>query len=118
MHLNIEHKLDLIQQLHREQEENERSIYRNLKSRNYDHERNDLDAYGYSRSYGRNRRTEESSYNNWPASFQLRLLMAVLCFLCLFVIEKKEIEFYGIGYTEITEYLDSNMTVEQFLAYF
>ena len=79
MLLDIEHKLDLIQQIHREQAGNELQ-------------------------------------GTWFASFHLRLLLAMLLFLCFFVMEKKKIEIYGISYTEIVEYIDSNIDISELSA--
>lgn len=85
--MNIENKLELIQQIHREQEKNE---YR-----------------GYGRGY-----SEEEVQGSWFASFRLRLLLAVLLFLCFFIMEKRGIVVEGIGCMEIIEYIGSNITFE------
>ncbi len=105
--MDIEDKLNLIQQLHREQEENERYIYQNYNFKNY----NRSDS-GY-RSYGRAHPIEETVPNSWIASFRLRLLLSVLLFLCFFVMEKKGIVFDGIGCTEIVAYIEKNMDIEK-----
>lgn len=97
--MNIEHKLDLIQQIHREQAENERNFYRR-----YRYRESDYHDYGV---YGRNL-TEEKEGNSGIASFRLRLLIAVLLFLCFFLMDKKEVIFEGIGCSEIVECISSN----------
>ena len=106
--MDIEDKLDLVQQIRREQTENERYFYNNLKGRKYD-------SYEYG-NYGRYYSGEEEQQGTWFASFRLRLLFAMLLFLCFFVMEKKEIAVEGIGCAEIVEYISSNMNIENFSA--
>ena len=77
--MDIEHKLDLIQQIHREQGENELYIYD----------------------------------KSWMASFLFRLLIAVLLFLCFFVMDKKEIVYKEIGSSKIVQYISENMDIEE-----
>lgn len=84
MLLDIEQKLDLIQQIHREQEKNERYY-----------------------------RKESEGQVSWSASFRLRLLLAVLLFLCFFVMEKKQVEVGGICSSDIVDYIGSNMDIEK-----
>ena len=105
--MDIEDKLNLIQQLHREQEENERNIYHNLRYRNYDRKWNDFSVCddGY---YKRDDSQNQEVQGSWIASFRLRLLLAVLLFLCFFVMEKKNIKYGEIGYQEVVEYIGSN----------
>ena len=80
--MDIEHKLDLIQQIHREQAESERNFYRKYNYREPVY--HDYGVYGKSRS-------EEKETISWIASFRLRLLLAVVLFICFFVMEKKEL---------------------------
>lgn len=110
--MDIEHKLDLIQQIHREQEENERLINSNLKQRNYNRENYTPGIYDY-RGHGRNFSEEQDLQGAWFASFRLRLLLAVLLFLCLFTMDKKEIEIGGIGSVEIIDYIEKNMDIKE-----
>lgn len=90
--MDIEHKLDLIQQIHREQ------------------------AYDY-REERRSYSEEQELQVSWFASFRFRLLVAVLLFLCFFVMEKKEIKYGGIGATEIVNYIDSNINIDKLSAF-
>ena len=55
----------------------------------------------------------ENETVSWVASFRLRLLLAVVLFMCFFVMEKKEIVFEGVGCTEIVECISNNFDVEE-----
>ena len=91
--LDIEHKLELIQQIHREQEENERYIYK----KNF----------------------EETGFRaSWFASFRFRLLVSILLFLCFFVMDKKEIVYGEINSSNIVNHINDNMGMEEVLTYF
>ena len=114
--LNIEHKLDLVQQIHREQKENEKYIYNNLKQRKYNRGIYNTDAYDYGR-YEIDYSGGQEGQVSWLASFRFRLLVAVLLFLCFFVMEKKGIKYGGIGSEEIVEYIDSNMNMDKLSAF-
>ena len=94
--MDIEQKLDLIQQIHREQAESERNFYRKYNYRQSD--------YG---GYEKNQTVENDSISR-IASFRLRLLLAAALFLCFFLMEKKEIVFEGIGCKEIIECISRN----------
>ena len=98
--MDIEQKMDLIQQIHREQMENERNFYKkyNYKERDYS-----------------NNQTVENEPSSWVASFRLRLLLAVLLFLSFFVMDKKEIVFEGIGCIEIIECISSDFSMENWI---
>lgn len=111
--MNIEHKLELIQQMHREQEENERYIYDNLKQKIYRKGLYDPDlySYGYDSCY-RMDFTGKETQISWFASFRFRLLVAVLLFLCFFVMDKKEINYGGIDSIEIVESIDENFSLK------
>ena len=101
--MDIEQKVDLIQQVHREQAESERNFYRkyNWKGSVY-HDSGVSEKYLF----------KENETASWVASFRLRLLLAVVFFMCFFVMEKKEIVLEGIGYTEIVESISSNFSIE------
>ena len=93
----IHQKFDLIQQIHREQEENEKSFYVTYRDKY-----NDL--YSYSQADG--------SSNVIPSSsFRLRFLLAILFFLVFFVMEQKKIVVEGIGSSQIVEYISCNYEV-------
>ena len=110
--MDIEQKLDLIQQIHKEQVENERYICHNLrKNYNWEEGANSRDK-SYYKCYGDSYQTQKEIPGNRMASFRLRLLLAVLLFLCFFVMDKKEIAFEGIDCQEIVEYIESNMEFE------
>ena len=104
--MDIEQKLDLIQQIHREQAESERNFYRKYNYRE--------PAYHEYRAYGENQIQDKEPVLS-IASFRLRLLLAVLLFLCFFIMEKKEIVFEGVGCPEIVECISSNFDVENLL---
>ena len=101
--MDIEHKLDLIQQIRREEAESERNLYR--KYRYKESVYRDYGGHGQKQS-------EEKEQISRVASFRLRLLLAVALFLFFFVMEKKEIEVEGIGYKEIVEYVGKNMDIK------
>ena len=82
--MDIEHKLNLIQQIHREQEKN-----------------------GF--------QTQEIQ-KKWFHGFKFRFLIAVLLFLCFFVLDKKEIVYEEIGSAEIVEYISENMDIQELTA--
>ncbi|MBR4983716.1 MAG: hypothetical protein IKY94_14320 [Lachnospiraceae bacterium] len=87
--MDIERKLDLIQQMHREQAENERYIY-------------EKDSLGKSSRF---------------TSFRFRLLVAMLLFLCFFIMDKKEIVYGKMDSSKIIEQIESNLKIEDLLAY-
>ena len=91
--MDIEHKLDLIQKIHREQEENERYIYKK------DFQETGVEASPFS-------------------SFRFRLLVSILLFLCFFIMDKKEIVYGEINSSNIVNHINSNMRMEEVLAYF
>lgn len=90
--LDIEHKLDLIQKIHREQEENERYIYKK------DFQETGVEASPFS-------------------SFRFRLLVSILLFLCFFIMDKKEIVYGEINSSNIVNHISSNIIMEDVLAY-
>ncbi len=90
--LEIHEKLELIRQIHKEQEENERALYyRGMDSRS---------------------QTFSEANGAWSDFFRLRFLLAVLLFLGLFVMEKKDMEIGGLKFGNITEYIGQNMDLE------
>ena len=114
--MDIEHKLNLIQQIHREQEENERYVYENLRQRNYSRRVYDFDDYAYDlgKNYRKDSRRQKSK-ETWFVSFRFRLLIALLFFLCFFVMEKKEIVYKEIGSAEIVQYISENADIQEFI---
>lgn len=108
--MDIEHKLDLIQQIHREQEENERYVYDNLRRRNYNKKAYDADTYIF--DYNRMDSCRQETQIFWLASFRFRLLVAVLLFLCFFVMDKKKITYKEIGSNKIVQYISENMDIK------
>ena len=89
--MDIEHKLNLIQQIHREQEKNEKYIYDSLVYRNYNRGLNTMDDYGYNyTNYYKNGFQTQEIQKKWFHGFKFRFLVAVLLFLCFFVLDKKE----------------------------
>ena len=97
--MDIDHKLDLIQQIRREQAESERKFY--CKGH---YKESVYDDYRWE---GKKRTEEEQIFR--IASFRIRLLLAMAFFLLFFVMEKKGIEVEGIGCQEIVEYVGKNM---------
>ena len=79
--MDIEQKLDLIQQIHREQAESERNFYRK-----YNHKEPVYYDYGVYEI----KQSEENERISWAVSFRLRLILAIVLFMCFFVMEKKE----------------------------
>ena len=112
--LNIEHKLNLIQQIHKEQEENERYIYNNLRQRNY-HKiaENGDDFYGgYKDNFPKDLlRTDVQTLGG--KSLRFRLLVAILLFLCFFVMDKKKIVYMEVGSNDIIRYISENIEIPQ-----
>lgn len=107
--MDIEQKLALIQQIHREQAENERYVYNNLRRRKYNCGTDYWDEY--SGDYGKDVYKHQSQRNRF-GSFRLRLLVAVLLFLCFFIMDKKDIAYREIGSREIVEYVGSNFQMK------
>lgn len=101
--MDIEQKLDLIQQIHREQAENERYVYDNLKRKTY---RQESDSP----------KDRECGISRW-SSFRFRLLVAVLLFLCFFVLDKKELVYGEVNSSKIMEQIENNMEMEDFVVY-
>ena len=91
--LDIEQKLDLVRQIHREQEENER--------------------YYLGRDF-----QGQKSQISWFASFRFRLLVAMLLFFCFFVMDKKEFVYGEMDSSKIIAHIESNMTMEELMVYF
>ena len=91
--MDIQQKLDIIQQIHREQAENERYFYQNDSK-------------------------EKENKISRLASFRFRLLVSVLLFLCFFVIDKKEITYGEIKASRIINHIESNIEIEDFIVYF
>lgn len=107
--MDIEQKLTLIQQIHREQEENERYIYNNLRKR--DNYRGTNHFGEYSGNYVKDVYRHQSQ-RNWFSSFRFRLLVAALLFLCFLVMDKKNIAYREIGSREIVEYIGNNFQMK------
>ena len=93
----IHQKFDLIQQIHREQAEDEKSFYRIYQGKNNN-------VYSYDQLDGSSKVTSSSS-------FRLRFLLAILFFLMFFAMEQKEIVLEGIGSSEIVEYISCNYEI-------
>ena len=113
MILDIEQKLDLVQQIHREQEENERYIYDNLRKRQISRSSAVVNGYSYDLGCYNGRNFKDDEYQmSWTISFRLRLIISVLLFLCFFIMDRKDIVNEGIGSVEIAEYIESNFVIE------
>lgn len=113
--MDIEHKLNLIQQIHREQEENERYIYDSLVHRNYSRGLNSADMHMYDyRDYDKKYLQNQEVQGKWLASFRIRFLIAILLFLCFYVMDKKEITYKEVGSNKIVEYISETMNVQEF----
>ena len=102
--MDIEQKLDLIQQIHREQAENERNLYRK-----YHYRESFYNDYGMSG----NKQSNEKEPISRIASFRLRLWLAIALFLCFFIMEKKDLVFEGIGCIEIIECISNDFITLQ-----
>ena len=107
--MDIEQKLALIQQIHREQAENERYIYDNLRQRDNN---KGINYFGeYSGGYGKDVYRRQSQ-GTWFGSFRFRLLVAALLFICFFVMDKNNVAYKDIGSQEIVEYIGSNFRMK------
>ena len=93
--MDINHKLDLIQELRREQSRRERVIYRN-----------------YDRSFRGDSSLEEENLKSVFASFRLRLLTAILLFLCFFLMDRKDVSFGEIGKQQIVECISGHIMTD------
>ena len=109
--MDIEHKLELIQQIHREQEENERYV----RQRNYHYGLDLRENYSYEskNSYGKELLKTDKKIS-WYTSFCIRLLLAVLLFLSFFLVDKRGLVYHGIGSKEIVQYISKNMEIREF----
>ena len=110
--MDLEHKLHLIHQIHREQEENERYIYESLRIRNYD--RSDSASDGYHRNYYQFRELgREEKPENWFGSLKLRILLSALLLLCFILMDRKGIVYKENGSKEVIEYISQNMDIQK-----
>lgn len=114
--MDIEQKLSLIQQIHREQEENERYIYDNLRRRSYKQgtEYFPVSYENYEKGYRKDFQKAEATRFGF-ASFRFRLVAAVLLFLCFLIMDKKEYSLGEITSAKILDYIDNNMTITDFI---
>lgn len=112
--MDIEQKLNLIQQIHREQEENERYVYNNIrmKKSNRMSERFDDFSEGY-RIKSEKDGWEHDTQTYGGNSLRFRMLVVLLLFLCFFVMDKKEIVYKEIGSKEIIQYISKNMEIQE-----
>ncbi len=90
--MDIEQKLCLIRQMHREQEEQERYYGRDFRDR-------EIKSSGFS-------------------SLRFRLLVSMLLFLCFFVMDKKDIVCGKIDSSKIIEYIECNPEMKELMSYF
>ena len=89
--MDINHKLDLIQKLRKEQAVREQECYRN-----------------YCRE---NRQVQPTLYDVNKGkinSFRLRFLLAILLFLCFFLLEQRNIKIWEIDADKIADYIGEN----------
>lgn len=114
--MDIEQKLSLIQQIHREQEENERYIYDNLRRRNYKQRAEffPVSYENYENGYRKDFQKAEAAGFGF-ASFRFRFVVAGLLFLCFLVMDKKECGLGEITSAKILDYIDNNMTITDFI---
>lgn len=96
--MDINHKLNLVQELRKEQERRERDIYR-------------MDS---GRSYGEFSTVQYMDENPF-VSFRIRLVVAILLFLCFFLLDKTQMQVGEIDPVEIVEYIDGNFTMNDLL---
>ncbi len=92
--MDIHGKMEVIRQIHKEQEENERALYYRVSDWNHQPQREGQGA--------------------WFSFFRIRFMLAVLLFLCLFVMEKKKIDIGGLTYMKISEYIENDMDFDEF----
>lgn len=90
--LDIDHKLEVIRQIHREREEYEKYGYQ---------------EYGVWET-GKKDTRQEPGQKSWLTGFCIRTVAAMLLFLCLFWMEKTERDLWGMDYAEIVEYLGTD----------
>lgn len=110
--MDIEHKLYLIQQIHKEQEENERYIYDNLRQRNYRKmAENDAALWGGHKDDYRKDLLRDEVQSLGGNSLRFRLLVAILLFLCFFVMDKKEIVYMEVGSNDILRYISETIEI-------
>ena len=110
--MDIEQKLDLIHQIHREQEQNERYLYDNLRQRTYHRGTKENDSfwenYGYDDWKNWREQNVQTSMGN---SLRFRLLVSILLFLCFFAMDKKEITYMEVGSNDIVRYISENIEI-------
>ena len=94
--MDIERKLSVIQEMRREQMRRERENH-------YPEYRRSVDL----RTMGEEKKV------NWLWSLQLRFLIAILLFLCFFIMEQKQIRIGEMGSFEITKYIERNILQEE-----
>ena len=110
--MDIEQKLNVIQQLHREHEENEKYMYNNMRQKKYNRGLENYGSYTYD---------SENYYTSWGenvqtlggSSLRFRLLVAILLFLCFFVMDKKKIVYMEVGSNDIIRYISENIEIPQ-----
>lgn len=97
MKMDINHKLNLIQELRREQNRRERDIYKN---------------------YNRNIREDVSIQEEYGtsifSSFRLRLLTAIFLFLCFFIMDKNDVSVGNIGKQQILKCISEYTITDDF----
>ena len=89
--MDINRKLNVIQEMRREQIRREREIY-----------------YPEYRRGIWDKKAEENEGKTLFLHFRLRLLIAILLFFCFFMMEQRMIKIGEIGYMEIEQYIGEN----------
>lgn len=106
--LDIEHKLDLIQHIHREQEKNERYVYYNLRQIENNGRYSDRNDYEtYDRRIFANQKENVKLFSR----LRLRIIIMFVMLVGFIIMDKKEISYKEIGSNEIIEYISENMEV-------
>ena len=109
--MNLEGKLHLIQQIHRQQEANEKYVCSSLKQKYYEKDYKFQDVYNWENSY-----FEDHKKDNWFASFRLRILVSVILFLCFLIMDQKDLGYGDITSANIAKYIEEATDVEEFMA--
>lgn len=116
MILDIEHKLNLIHRIHREQEENERYVFENLRCRGNNGRFQNSEYYGYDDNYFTKDFGIKEPNESLFSSFRLRMLFAILLFLCFVIIDRTEITYKEIDSNKIAECISENTEFQELRA--